>query len=650
MRTSSGTSILSIFLMLILTSLACTIGSGQSSSKPAVAIIAPKNESNLTVGQEVIVEAVVADAKGINKVELWVDGQLVDTLTLAAAASSQTIQQTWIPRAVGQYIVEVRAYNVDNVVNDPAQLFINVGQLTTSDPVASPTLSKGSGSLGTPDPEPAQEPGLTTLTGLNVRAGPGTDYPVIGKLTQGQSARVTGQNPAGTWWQIIYPPDSQERGWVSAAAQYSAAHNTGGVPVVQDPSLTPDSATPDSTAQPTPTDVNTPQPTRVPTTPPAAAGGTPTVYYFDTDKYTIKAGEYVTLSWDLVNANTVHLHYDGIHEGVVAPGSKRVSPTATTVYTLVAQNDTGRIEKKITITVKAETAVPPLQVEFWADAYLMTCDQPSTTLNWRVTGGDVRNVYLESEYQRELSRQTVSPQGSKVITPRDIVYILTVEHVTGSQTESEKTALQFKVERPTSPPAPDWMPEPGHLQVGQTEACGRAQRELGLPVCSGSLVFSPDGNQVAVLAPGGVYTMQPDGSQLQEQITPPGYSPGGDIAWSPLGMYIAYSYNDHGTTKVAVVRYNGTNPNQDLWVINPDGVTDWPRWTTDQRLLVKSSTIQPVDQVYVAWMGGPPATIEAAKRCEVYEMAASAARQEYYPWGPGRTWVGGSLQGYETDN
>jgi len=71
-----------------------------------------------------------------------------------------------------------------------------------------------------------------------------------------------------------------------------------------------------------------------------------------------------------------------------------------------------------------------------------------------------------------------------------------------------------------------------------------------------------------------------------------------------LGEYIAYVYNDHGTLKVGVTRSYGTTVN-DLWSITPDNTADWPRWTTDQRLLVTSGS----NTVYVVWMSGPPAEI-----------------------------------------
>jgi hypothetical protein len=184
---------------------------------------------------------------------------------------------------------------------------------------------------------------------LNVRAGPGTEYPAIGGLPAGQSAQVTGKNPEGTWWQIVYPPESGGRGWVSADAKYSTASNAGGVPVVEVPLLP--TYTPTSTGTPTPIPTATPTPTLIPSATPIPAK--PTIYTFTADRYTINAGESVTLHWDLANAKVAYLLYDSVQEGVVAPGNKTVSPASTTVYTLLARNDAGDTTAQLTITVNA---------------------------------------------------------------------------------------------------------------------------------------------------------------------------------------------------------------------------------------------------------------------------------------------------------
>jgi uncharacterized protein YraI len=76
--------------------------------------------------------------------------------------------------------------------------------------------------------------GSTTV--INVRAGPGTNYPVVEQLQPGETALVTGQNEAANWWQIDLDPTPEVElvGWIFAAL----VELTGGeaeIPLVEAP-------------------------------------------------------------------------------------------------------------------------------------------------------------------------------------------------------------------------------------------------------------------------------------------------------------------------------------------------------------------------------------------------------------------------------
>jgi uncharacterized protein YraI len=261
--------ILIALLGLLAATLACSIGAAQPAAKPTVVITSPPAGTSFAVGQDVVVQSVAADPQGISRVELWVDGQLVHTLAVAPAATSYAASQPWKPAVIGSHIVEVRAYNVNNVTNDPVQVIVTVAEAVanatpspTTGPgaaatdTATPTAPPGAGSPLPPTPAYGGQPTIVALIGLNVRSGPGTAYPVIGSLPAGQAARIAGQNPDGTWWQIVYPPDSGGRGWVSSGAQYGTAYNTESVPVVEVPLLP--TYTPTNTPSPSATPTNTP--------------------------------------------------------------------------------------------------------------------------------------------------------------------------------------------------------------------------------------------------------------------------------------------------------------------------------------------------------------------------------------------------------
>ncbi len=55
-----------------------------------------------------------------------------------------------------------------------------------------------------------------TADALNVRAGPGTNYAIVGKLRSGDQVQITGRNEAGTWLQVVYSAAASEPGWISA--------------------------------------------------------------------------------------------------------------------------------------------------------------------------------------------------------------------------------------------------------------------------------------------------------------------------------------------------------------------------------------------------------------------------------------------------
>jgi hypothetical protein len=74
---------------------------------------------------------------------------------------------------------------------------------------------------------------------VNVRTGPGTNYPVLGVAAPGASAEVSGVSADGAWWQVNISTDFAAAGvgWVSAS--YVVTQNTESVPVVDAPPAPP---------------------------------------------------------------------------------------------------------------------------------------------------------------------------------------------------------------------------------------------------------------------------------------------------------------------------------------------------------------------------------------------------------------------------
>ena len=78
-------------------------------------------------------------------------------------------------------------------------------------------------------PTPAPVEGMTS-TQVNVRAEPSTAGIVLGVIPANTLVQVTGKDPAGNWWQILYPQGADGKGWV--AAQYVTTANGTAVPVI----------------------------------------------------------------------------------------------------------------------------------------------------------------------------------------------------------------------------------------------------------------------------------------------------------------------------------------------------------------------------------------------------------------------------------
>jgi len=82
---------------------------------------------------------------------------------------------------------------------------------------------------------------------------------------------------------------------------------------------------------------------------PPASTGLPVIVSFKAIPSQIVAGAYATLSWDVTGATAIWID-QGI--GAVSPGgSKEISPTVNTIYTLVAENSAGSSRSSVTVTM-----------------------------------------------------------------------------------------------------------------------------------------------------------------------------------------------------------------------------------------------------------------------------------------------------------
>lgn len=123
--------------------------------------------------------------------------------------------------------------------------------LATPTPVETPTPA------APPSPTPTATPSSAPTTAptpyivvqvesLNVRAGPGTAYPIVGRLAAEDTLAIVGRNETGDWWQVCCLEG--QTGWVAASLVEARAAT--GVPVITDVPAPPPTVPPAPTAVP----------------------------------------------------------------------------------------------------------------------------------------------------------------------------------------------------------------------------------------------------------------------------------------------------------------------------------------------------------------------------------------------------------------
>jgi hypothetical protein len=147
----------------------------------------------------------------------------------------------------------------------------------------------------------------------------------------------------------------------------------------------------------------------------------PAVEYFDASASSVITGQPATLQWNVTGANSITIYPD---IGTVASnGTRAVTPTTATTYTLEAKNIAGSARKLITIKVTG--TLPSIDTfSFNTDSVI---SGQSATLSWNVT--DATSVSIEPGIG------TVSLTGTKSVSPgSDTTYTLTASNEAGNST------------------------------------------------------------------------------------------------------------------------------------------------------------------------------------------------------------------------
>ena len=165
-------------------------------SKPTIVITAPTNGAEFQVGDEVSVLSSANDAKGVIRVELYVDGVLYRTDP--GGGSGLAMFQTWLAEGPGMHTLSVVAINEDGVGSKPWAVTVRVvddglspSPSPTTDEAPPPTATTAvpppPGTATTPPPTPTQPPGSSDAPLINYFRANGAE----GSITVDAGTTVT---------------------------------------------------------------------------------------------------------------------------------------------------------------------------------------------------------------------------------------------------------------------------------------------------------------------------------------------------------------------------------------------------------------------------------------------------------------------------
>ena len=218
---------LAIFLALIFAAAIIVLVLNQTQSVPEVAVQQPLSGTQTKVGDPVLILASASDQKGINRVEIWVNGVLNANIT-SNNPSGQTVlpvQYSWTPVTGGIHNISLKAYNVSGNVSEPANITVGVADVPQPQPtlqqpqqpsqqtppsptvmplvLATPTLTNVSLVLPTPTTAPQSCANDATFV-ADVTVPDNTIFQPGGRIDKTWRIRNSGTCPWGAGYRLVF--------------------------------------------------------------------------------------------------------------------------------------------------------------------------------------------------------------------------------------------------------------------------------------------------------------------------------------------------------------------------------------------------------------------------------------------------------------
>lgn len=201
------------------------------SGAPQVRIVSPLPNATYLTGVSVNIQASVSNAGAdIDRVEIAVNDGVIATIPNpnSAGLPAFSITHAWPAASPGAYTIAVAAFRGDGSRSAPASVSVRVVAQGGSGVTAPETTAESAAtremlaptSTVQPTTEAATEavsgassgpPVATVREAVNVRRGPGLNFPAIGTFTQGQAVEILASNPASDWYKVRF---GTGEGWV----------------------------------------------------------------------------------------------------------------------------------------------------------------------------------------------------------------------------------------------------------------------------------------------------------------------------------------------------------------------------------------------------------------------------------------------------